>query len=90
MIPPDEPCGVRVVADHGGRAAPAPSNCTGPDRRPHGPVRSRKNGSPDYQRALAHLQGARARVPADPLAAPAIEPKVRALARAAPAPAASS
>ncbi|MFJ1795308.1 hypothetical protein [Kitasatospora griseola] len=91
MTPPDEPRGLRALADRGGRTAPAPSTCiTGPDRRPPGPARTRKNGSPGYQRALAQLQAARARVPAHPLAAPAIERKIRTLARAATAPATSS
>ncbi|MEV4560871.1 DUF721 domain-containing protein [Kitasatospora sp. NPDC049285] len=86
---------IRVLAERGGRPTTAPSPGTGttaPDRRPPGPLRTRENASPGYQRALAQLQAARARVPADPLAAPAIEQKVRALARAraTPAPATSS
>ncbi|MET8980863.1 hypothetical protein ABZX85_35205 [Streptomyces sp. NPDC004539] len=89
MTPPHEPRGVRALADRRGRTAPAPST-TGPERRPPGPVGDRENGSPGYQRALAQLQAARARVPANPLAAPAIESKVRALARTARAPATSS
>ncbi|MFD9591687.1 DciA family protein [Kitasatospora sp. NPDC059973] len=83
---------IRVLAERGSRttAGPVPSGATAPGRRPPGPVRTRENASPGYQRALAQLQAARARVPADPLAGPAIEHKVRALARATPAPATSS
>ncbi|MEY9875747.1 hypothetical protein ABH931_005251 [Streptacidiphilus sp. MAP12-33] len=79
---------IRVLADRGSKAVAAPgTGTTAPDRRQPGPVRTRENASPGYQRALAQLQAARDRVPADPLAAPAIERKVRALARATPAPA---
>lgn len=84
MNPPDEPWGGRA-------AALAPSiGATGPDRSAPGTGRAREDTSPGYQRALVQLQAARARVPADPLAAPAIERKVRALARPTPAPATSS
>jgi len=82
MTPPHEPRGARALADRSGRTAPAPNTT--------GPVRARENGSPGYQRALAQLQAARTRVPAHPLAAPAIESKVRALARTAHAPATTS
>ncbi|MGA5704567.1 WhiB family transcriptional regulator [Peterkaempfera bronchialis] len=80
---------VRVLADRSSRAAVLAPNIgtTGPDRSAPGPVGTRENASADYQRALAQLQAARARVPADPLAAPAIERKVRALARATHTPA---
>jgi predicted nucleic acid-binding Zn ribbon protein len=83
---------IRVLADRGSRAAlPRPSTgATGPDRSTLGPVRTREDASRGYQRALAQLQAACARVPADPLAAPAIERKVRALARATHAPATTS